>query len=235
MKKRLDIFCILLAGLLSSCSATKEEHPIYEYPIWADLGVEPGKTYPAIASAKTFPDGTRYLQVNDKLSIVDPDQSHRTWEKDRVYCEFMLLNRPPETKFCWAEILWYEDVEPGGLSAHGDKGDSPGGPAADDGLDVIEDWMTSLEDGYLTIHYSAWWGDGRIRHSVYLTRDSSGEFTLVHNANGDARTEKADALVYFDINTLFSDTDENDVITLKWKTCAGETAEKQFLFKGRTE
>ena len=252
MKKRLTIFCVLLAGLLSSCTAMKEDHPSkYDYSYWTDLGVEPGKTYTAIASAvwvyegPDYDDGYFYLKVNDKLRIVDAGKEITTKTK-RVYCQFRLLDVKPDPRFCYADIDWYEYIEMGLDDRpvgtlydfyHPQSGRDPA-TRRDDGLDVIEDWMTTFEDGYFTLHYSAWWGKGDAHHVIYLSRDNENdplEFTIVNDTLNDEKLEKNDALIYIDMNYLSSYIDENQTITFKWKTCAGATAEKQFPFKGRTE
>ena len=231
-----------MAGLLASCSASKEEfydEPTYQYAFPA--GYRVGETYTAIATAfylqtgRNYSDGFPYLKVNEKLCIADINNSLSV--SGRVYCQFRILDKKPTSGIFWAEIDWYENVE------LGDDGLMVGGPPNtyikihDDGLDVIEDWMTSLEDGFLTIHYSAWFGNSNVWHHLTLTPEDKENplvLTLRHDAKGDEPLEKTDALIYFDINDRSQYIDEeHSIVTIKWKTCAGQPAEKKFLFKGR--
>lgn len=230
MKKSLFISLCLMAGLLVSCMKG-EFAPSPESYTYPD-GFQAGKTYTAIATLKRAPDGVVYLQVNENLKIVaehpglDP-----LWEQAggpaRVYCQFHLIEKHA-VKYYWAEIEWYEFVAMWDGSFVLDGGD--------DGLDIVDDWMTSLEDGFLTIHYSAWWGRGNIKHFIFLERDGLYTFRLIHEANGDERIEKTDALYCLNLDYIADIFDEeHNTITIKWKTCAGQPAEKTFLFKGRED
>ncbi len=232
-----------MAGLLASCSASMDIQKcpsLYTYPD----GFQAGKTYTAIATVKylqtgrNYSDGFNYLKINEELCIADVNHG-LTKVSGRVYCQFRLLDKEPAAGIFWAELDWYENVE------RGDDGSMYSGfpdtyiKLHDDGLDVIDDWMTTLEDGYLTIHYSAWFGNSNVWHHLTLTPDDGEkplELTLRHNAKGDEPIEKTDALIYFDINDRSRYIDEeHNTITIKWKTCAGQPAEKKFLFKGRTD
>lgn len=228
MKKSLFISLCLMAGLLVSCMKG-EFAPSPESYTYPD-GFQTGKTYTAIATLKRAPDGVVYLQVNENLKIVaehpglDP-----LWEQAggpaRVYCQFHLIEKHA-VKYYWAEMEWYEFVAMWDGTMVEDGGD--------DGLDIMDDWMTSLEDGFLTIHYSAWWGRGNIKHFIFLQRIGPYTFQLIHEANGDERIEKTDALYCLNLDYIADLFDEeHNTITIKWTTCAGQPAEKKFLFKGR--
>ena len=99
------------------------------------------------------------------------------------------------------------------------------------------DWMTSLEDGFLTLHYSTWWGTQPRRHELMLilgtNPDDPYEVLLEHRANGDPKAMEADALVTFDINDRLpasQDPGNTPLVTLKWRNDAGETNRRQFSF-----
>lgn len=244
MKLRLLISLCLSAGLLVSCMAAKDDYSEwppeeYHYPD----GYQTGKTYTAIATGmyhRTGPlysDGFTYLKIDDNLNIVDANDNLKS-VSGRIYCQFRLLDEKPASNFFPAEIDWYESVELGQYGPlAGGTGFATIDDADDDGLDVIEDWMTSLEDGYLTFHYSAWWGNKM--HYLVLTPDDENkplELTLRHDSRDDEKLEKADALICFDINSLSNYIDEENVtITVKWKNSVGGHAEKKFLFKGRED
>ena len=212
----------------------------YTYPD----SFQAGKTYTAIATGMyhqtgpNYSDGFPYLKISDNLNIVDAGNTLKP-AAGRIFCQFRLLDKKPSSGIFWAEIDWYENVE------LGDDGLMVGGPPNtyinihDDGLDVIDDWMTSLEDGFLTIHYSAWFGNSNVWHHLTLTPEDKENplvLTLRHDAKGDEPLEKTDALIFFDINSLSQYIDEEHYyITVKWTTCAGQPAEKKFLFKGRED
>ena len=59
------------------------------------------------------------------------------------------------------------------------------------------------------------------------------ELWFCHSSNGDTPSKKADALVYFDINSLPSTGGDYVTLTLKWQSSAGEPAKKTFRFRSR--
>jgi hypothetical protein len=125
-------------------------------------------------------------------------------------------------------VEWVEELAQGMVESN--KGDYY---PPDDGIDLVEDWMTSLEDAFLTLHYTTTWGDGSVVHRLLLVNgDQEGEFRLLHYRDGDDKLWEADALIYFDLNDCLPKTDGMD-ITLKWTTGAGESAEKSFRFRSR--
>jgi len=56
---------------------------------------------------------------------------------------------------------------------------------------------------------------------------------LVHLNNGDPALEEADALVYFNLNSLPPTGDSGQTLTLKWKNSAGESDSRTYLFRSR--
>lgn len=222
-------------------SCTSLDDP--DEPIPGDFG--PGEEMLAIVTIKSNAAGGVFFQVSESLCVV-PVNYKAVHKKIpcRAMCKMLVYSKVTATGMHYCQVEWVETIESG--TSDGKDGSSGSGgidgmgsgqtsPTESDGLDVLDDWMTGLEDGFLTIHYSTWWGDGTIQHSLSLFRgENAGEIYLIHDARGDEKREKADALVCFDINNLSAFAEENNrTLTLKWKTCEGESAEKIFTFKGR--
>ena len=125
-------------------------------------------------------------------------------------------------------VIWSEEVVKGEVGI----ADAEIQPLPDDGLDILEDWMTTLEDGFLTLHYASFWGDGSVEHRMCLDKTGEAEFCLRYYRNGDENLHEGDALIYFDLNDCLPKTEGMD-IKLKWTTGAGESAEKSFRFRSR--
>lgn len=58
-----------------------------------------------------------------------------------------------------------------------------------DPIDLYRSWLTVVEDGYVTIHFTGKWGYPGTVHSINLVKDTDPEdpfhFELRHNYNGD--------------------------------------------------
>lgn len=75
-----------------------------------------------------------------------------------------------------------------------------------DKLEIVKDWVTIGEDGYLTLKVRIHRGDRSAIHSVYLVKkgetDGKYVFELRHDADGDVYGRETDGLIAFDLNEL---------------------------------
>lgn len=176
----------------------------------------------AIVTVKQDESGTIYFQLDDNTVLFPYNYNMPYNGMERIICGLAVANGANE-----CHVQWMDFLEKGDISYTQD--------AIDDGLDIIDDWMTSVEDGFLTIHYNAWWGNGTNPH-LLLVKPSANtyELTIVHQMNGDEPLEKADALVYFDINDILPDTEGTyKDLTIKWKSIEGAAKSKTFRFRSR--
>ena len=95
----------------------------------------------------------------------------------------------------------------------------------DDAVEIVDDWVTIAEDGYLTLRFRTRWGHGAT-HRVNLVHrtDVNNPYTLTfyHDAKGDTQGTIGDALVAFRLSDL-ADTDGKTVdLTLEWKSYSGK-------------
>lgn len=179
------------------------------------------KEYTAIVTVKESPEGVIYFQLDDDTVLYPQNYKDPFTGMKRIMCGITV---PAGSNECY--LTWMDYLVEGALLT---------GEADDDGMDVLDDWMTSVEDGFLTVHYSAWWGSGSVEHLLLLKSDDNPyELRLIHSMNGDEKLEKADALVYFDINDLIPDTEGTyKDLTIKWKDCASEDKSRVFRFRSR--
>ena len=95
----------------------------------------------------------------------------------------------------------------------------------DDAVEIVRDWVTIAEDGYLTLRFRTLWGLRSRPHSVNLATGVNAEVPyeveFFHDANGDTPTHYGDALVAFRLDGL-PDTEGKIVkLKLKWKSFSG--------------
>lgn len=95
-----------------------------------------------------------------------------------------------------------------------------------DEVDIVRDWVTVAEDGYLTLRFRALWG-GQKPHIINLLTgvnpENPYEVELRHNQNGDAKYRVGDALVAFNLNDALPDTNGKTVkLTIRWKSSTGD-------------
>ena len=184
-------------------------------------------TWQAIATLRSR-DGIRYL-VLDETSvgfIVNPDSVQEIPDGTRIYTQYQPVSATlPD--FCTEAVRleWAASVDVGDISFYTDAPE--GAP-----VDIVTDWMTSLEDGFLTLHYKIR-TSGKVAHSFELRPDSEGHFRLLHDAripmcvmqqaevsfrllhdaHGDTGEEVTEGLVCFPVAGLLPDT-QGETVTL---------------------
>jgi len=103
-----------------------------------------------------------------------------------------------------------------------------------DPLEIVNDWLTVAEDGYLTLRFRTLWGYGNVRHSVNLLTnvnpENPYELELRHNANGDWGGNMGDALIAFNLKDLPVSDGNNIKIKLNWKSFSGDKSAEFELY-----
>lgn len=242
--RRKCIIYILTAGCLlaGGCSA-RYESPSPDpnnYRAEENIGdaADSGETYDAVVTVKQTEQGIIYFQVDSAARLYPLNYEESYTGPKRMACRLTDLGRRVDGNKDWhlGYVDWFEDLARGMVGTDFDfYGDiTPGhwGFPPDDGIDLLDDWMTTLEDAFLTIHYSSVWGDGSVAHSLMLIKTGDNEFRLLHYLNGDEPLHRADALVYFDLNYQLPQTEGMD-INVKWTNGAGESTSKSFRFRSR--
>ena len=228
---------LLVAGLLLPCSCNKEAYsptpdtPVREAIVTETLDEE--QEYDAVVTVMQTERQFVYFQV-DSVSRLYPLNYEEPYSgPKRLACRLVeYKNRiiDQNEHFHLGYVKWFEDVAQGTVEL--DNYALPTDLSMEDGIDLRFDWMTSLEDAFLTLHYSSFWGDGSVAHRMLLQKTGEKEFRLRYFRNGDEKLREGDALVCFDLNDWLPRTEGMD-ITLKWTTGAGESAEKSFRFQSR--
>lgn len=99
----------------------------------------------------------------------------------------------------------------------------------DDPLEIVKDFVTVAEDGYLTLRFRTLWGVPNLKHEVNLVtginKDDPYKLLLRHNAKGDLRGRVVDGLVAFrlsEIDKIAMANGKKDVtLELHWKSYSG--------------
>ena len=101
-----------------------------------------------------------------------------------------------------------------------------------DPVEIVKDWTTVVEDGYLTLRFRTYFGNGK-KHVVNLVKgDNPYEVVLHHNASGDTKGLIRDGLVAFRLSDLPDTQGKTVNLTLKWQSFSGVKTVK-FKYKSR--
>lgn len=197
---------LLVVLLLPSCAKgdmSMEAYP--DYPYRDDPSQD---TMLSIGTLRSR-DGVQYIQL-DAVSagfIVNPDEVRGISDGTRVFVQFRCVVSPSVPDFCSDAILveWASPLDVGDIRY--DLPTSQGDPVS-----LVLDWITSLEDGFLTLHYTVM-ASGNVGHTFSLCpTDSPYGYRLLHEAHGDQGGSLTDGIVCFPVEALLpKDTGEGSV------------------------
>lgn len=106
-----------------------------------------------------------------------------------------------------------------------------------DPIEIVQDWVTVAEDGYLTLRIRTLWGFNNQPHVLNLVTgvnpEDPFEMELRHNAMGDVGGHYGDALIAFNLNAL-PEMEGFVKIKLRWKSFSGEKS-TEFNLKMRKD
>lgn len=117
---------------------------------------------------------------------------------------------------------------------------SPDFDTTNNPVEIVRDWVTIAEDGYLTLRFRTVWGNIGKPHYVNLLTGVNPanpyEVELLHNANGDTYGFVRDGIVAFRLDGLPDTNGETVKLTLKWQSFSGvKTAQFNYRTQSTTE
>ena len=105
----------------------------------------------------------------------------------------------------------------------------------DDPVELVNDWVTLAEDGYLNLRFRTLWGDMGISHVVNLVytpeEDNPYCVTFYHYSMGDDKFFENDGIVAFRLEDLPDTGGQKVDLKVKWLSFSGP---KQAIFQYRS-
>jgi len=183
--------------------------------------------YPnALVTVKPVSENSFFLQLDDNTTLLPTNiKSSPYGDKEvRALVNFSEVNEPSEgyskaVHINWIDSILTKQIAPD-LEAENDN------VYGTDPVEIVNDWVTIAEDGYLTLRFRTVFGNQGIAHFVNLLASTDPEnpyeVEFRHNAYGDIYGTSADGLVAFNLNSL-PDTEGKTVkLKLKWKSFSGD-------------
>ncbi|WP_083867233.1 NigD-like protein [Phocaeicola abscessus] len=172
-----------------------------------------------------------YLQLDDNTTLAPTNMKVSPFGKKevRALVNYTLDDQAETSPHSRAvRINWIDSILTKPLAANlGNMNEKTYG---DDPVEIINDWVTIAEDGYLTLRFRTRWGYG-VKHTINLVPSAEKEqpykVRLYHNAKSDLAGRIGDALVAFRIKSTATQTEnssdtENIVdLILEWKSYSG--------------
>ncbi len=174
-----------------------------------------------------------YLQLDDK-TIVKPTNITKSpygTKELRAFVNLKFDDKDKDKMERAAYVNWIDTILTKPMAKNlGEKNDATYG---NDPIEIVKDWATILEDGYLTLRFRTYFGDPKKTHMINLIPTGKPyEVELRHNANGDKAGFVGDGCVAFRLSDLPDTGDKEVELTIKWKSFSGDKSAK-FKYKTR--
>jgi hypothetical protein len=183
--------------------------------------------YPnALVTVKPTGEKSFFLQLDDKTTLLPTNITSSPFgsKEVRALVNYKEVDKPSEGYSKAVYINWIDSLLTKAIAPDlGVKNDEIYGV---DPVEIIDDWVTIAEDGYLTLRFRTIFGDAGKAHFVNLLASTDPakpyEVEFRHNAYGDTYGRMVDGLVAFNLNSLPDTKGKTVKLRLKWKSFRGE-------------
>lgn len=172
-------------------------------------------------------DGSFIMQLDNATRLIPVNMTSSPFGKKEVralvnYTETDAAPKEKETRT--VRVNWIDSIRTKmPVESLGDQNDAMYGC---DPVEIVRDWVTVAEDGYLTLRIRTLWGTSQTAHVLNLVTGTNPEnpydLELRHDAKGDCEGRWGDALIAFNLNNLPRTDSGTATINLKWKSFSGE-------------
>lgn len=193
--------------------------------------------YPnALVTVKPVDGGSFFLQLDDSTTLLPTNLTSSPYgdKEMRALVNFSDVDAPSEGYSKAVRINWIDSILTKPMAP--DLGAANDSIYGTDPVDIINDWVTIAEDGYLTLRFRTTWDYSGKAHFVNLlpSQDpaNSYEVEFRHNAYGDIYGREAYGLVAFKLDSLPDTQGQTVKLKLKWKSYNGDKS-AEFNYNSR--
>lgn len=226
--KDLKFFLLAIVAALSACSLQDDDgERMANAAAWPD----------AIVTIKTRTSGETFFQLDDSTTLEPVGWKNPYRREIRALVKYDVLSGKSEQFSCKISVSRVDTIRTKNALAVDEPEAAAVRPDGGDPVDIVFDWLTVCEDGYLTVHFGAKWGVYNRPHLVNLLANTkTRELEFIHSAEGDeGGSVWKEGIVAFKISELFSRVEEDEMIlTLKWQSYNGPQTQK-LVYKVRRQ
>lgn len=194
------------------------------------------RLYPnALVTVKEAADETVFFQLDDNTTLLPVNITTHPYDSKevRALVNYEEVDDSSQEYDQAVRVNWIDSIRTKPMAPNlGEDNDDVYG---DDPVEIVPDWVTIAEDGYLTLRFRTIWSHQGITHYVNLipanNPDNPYELEFRHDARGDVSGRVGDGLVAFRLDQLPDTEGETVKLKLKWKSF---NAEKSMEFDYRT-
>lgn len=191
----------------------------------------------ALVTVKEAADETVFYQLDDNTTLLPVNQTTHPFNSKevRALVNYTEIDDPSGDYDKAVHVNWIDSIRTKPMAPNmGDENDEVYG---NDPVEIVNDWVTIAEDGYLTLRFRTMWSNLGITHYVNLISTNNPEnpyeVEFRHDANGDVNGRIGDGLVAFNLDDLPDTNGETVKLKLIWKSF-NTTKSAEFDYRTRT-
>ena len=185
-----------------------------------------GQMFPtAVVTIKPVDANSFYMQLDEQTTLkpVNMKGSPYGEEEVRALVYYTEVNDDPAPYDKAVRLTWVDDILTKPTVVRDENNTEDYG---DDPVDIIDDWVTIVEDGYLTLRFRTISSNTGQPHRVSLVAENLEnpyEVRFCHDAYGDVvGNNMFDGLVAFRLNSLPDTNGQTVKLKLVWDSFSGE-------------
>ena len=183
----------------------------------------------AMVTVKPNADNTEVTLQLDDYTVIHPDNLQKSPFGTKEVRARACLDYKNDNQH--VDVVWLDSVLTKRLTKNLGNEEENRKAYGNDPINILNDWITVAEDGYLTLHFATVFGNGSQHKLNLVHRDDVNTpyyFTLYHDAQGDFTGLEQDGIVAFKLYDLpaLQEIDQPVHITLEWNTRLGTQSAK---------
>lgn len=200
---------LLLSGTLSSCTNDDDNTALLQPT--------------ALVTVRPTDSGTFTLQLDNTTVLYPSNMKSSPFGNKEVRALVNYTDEGDHVDARSVHINWIDSIRT--KKPVPDLGIENDDRYGNDAIEIVKDWVTIAEDGYLTLRIRTLWGMANSKHYINLLTGANPEdpyeVELRHNANGDTGGSMGDALIAFNLNDLPGKDGQDVKLKLNWKSFSG--------------
>ena len=214
-----------LAVLAGACAAMFSFQACLDNDDSDTICIYPPYQANVLVTVKPTGDESFYMQLDDSTTLYPNNMEASPFgaKEVRALGQVVEVDKPSNGYTKAVNVLWIDSILT--KTTAPDLGVSNDSIYGTDPVDIVKDWVTIAEDGYLTLRFRTNFGFNGTKHFVNLLTnqnpDNPYEVEFRHNAFGDVHGQRADGLVAFKLDSLPDTQGKTVKLKLVWKSYDG--------------
>ena len=181
----------------------------------------------ALVTVKTASDNSTYFQLDDKTTLRPVNVTKQLFDGKEVRAIAHLTDSKESAgNYDKAvNVLWIDSIRTKATNVALPTAEENDKAYGNDPFEIMKDWVTIVEDGYITLRIRTLWGIGA-KHYMYLltgvNKDNPYEVEIRQDSKGDTGKRVGDSLIAFNLEALPDTQGKTVKLKIRWRSFSGD-------------